>query len=112
MIGDRDVDHVGGRFMPLPDPEEGEPPPRTWKHRLVVPAVTATRSWLGRLRRFADFWFKELDKLVGGAIFLILFCLSLMPVAAMQTSLIWNETFSDLMNARVNVQETVSEIID
>lgn len=74
--------------------------------------MTFIRTWLRRLRDFADFWFCEMDKLIGGVIFGILFLLSLLPIASMQTVLIWNETFSDVMLRRTNMQDTVNEIID
>jgi len=45
-------------------------------------------------------------------IFTMLFCLSLLPVNQLQTMLIWNETFSDILEKKVAVQETVSEVLD
>lgn len=113
MIGNRDINHVFDFVMPPPPPLEGEErPPPTWRDRFAKPAILFLRSWLQRLRDFADFWFCEQDKMIGGIIFGILFVLSLLPIATLQAVLIWNETFSDVMIQRVAVQECVTEIID
>ena len=113
MIGRRDIDHGFDFLMPPPDPPDAaEPLPRTWRHRYAKPAVLFYRGWLVRLRNFADFWYCEMDKMCGAIIFGILFVMSLLPIASMQAVLIWNETFSDVMNRRVQVQECVTDIID
>ena len=74
--------------------------------------VYRTRALLSHARGIADFWFKELDKLMGFMIFTILTLLSLLPVATMQTVLIWNETFSDILTNKIKVQDTVTSILD
>jgi|OM-RGC.v1.037543228 hypothetical protein len=53
-----------------------------------------------------------MDKFFGLIIFTILFFMSLLPVATMQTVLIWNEAFSDILAKRIGVQDTVSSILD
>ena len=110
MIGNRDINHMFGFLMPPPPLEDEVLPPVTWRNR-TKPVVLFVRSWLQRLRDFADFWFCENDKLIGTMIFAMLFVLSLLPIATLQAVLIWNETFSDVINQRVAVQECVTEII-
>ena len=73
---------------------------------------TARARGLAAARGFSDFWYKEMDKLFGLIIFTIVFCMSLLPVATMQTVLIWNEAFSDILAKRIGVQDTVSSILD
>ena len=51
---------------PYPEGWGKEPPAPTWRDRFAAPAVSFIRTWLRRLRNFADFWFCEMDK-VGGS---------------------------------------------
>jgi len=74
--------------------------------------VYRSRALLSHARSVADFWFKELDKLMGFMIFTLLTLLSLLPVATIQTVLIWNETFSDILINKIKVQDTVTSILD
>jgi 1,3-beta-glucan synthase len=117
MIGDRDIEHIFDFAMPSPDLPAGSdpkapPPQRNWRHNYAAPVVLETRRCLKRARDFADFWFCELDKACGAVIFGILFVFSLLPIASVQTVLIWNETFSDVIKQRVRVNECIQEIID
>ena len=48
----------------------------------------------------------------GAIIFGFLFAMSLLPIASMQAVLIWNETFSDVMKRRVQVQVHAGHLED
>ena len=112
MLSDRTVTSFGERFLPI-QTADGEAEPRlNALRRIASPFVYGARRKLLQARDAADFWYKELDKLMGCIIFMMISILSLFPVTTMQTALIWNETFSDILAKRVTVQETVSSILD
>lgn len=112
MLSDDTLTSFGESWLPV-KPLDGEPEPRgNAARRLLQPFIYRTRSTAVTARKFADFWFKEMDKFFGLTIFVFIFCLSLLPVATMQTVLIWNETFSDIVSKKIAVQETVSSILD
>ena len=52
-----------------------------------------------------------MDKACGAVIFALLFALSLLPVASLQSALVWNETFGELVRKRVEVERTVNDVI-
>jgi len=112
LVGDYAISSFGESWLPIAI-AEGEPEPKSnvWRKR-VRPLVYNARSGFAAARAFGDFWYKEMDKLNGVLIFTMLFCLSLLPVNQLQTMLIWNETFSDILEKKVAVQETVSEVLD
>ena len=112
LLSDRSLTTFGERWLPIKT-VDGEPEPRgNQVRRMVSPIVFGIRHGLVVARSFADFWYKELDKLMGVLIFSMISVLSLLPVATMQTALIWNETFSDILAKRIAVQDTVSSILD
>jgi len=112
LLSDRSLNTFGEHWLPIKT-VDGEPEPRSNQaRRLATPIVFSIRHGLVLARAFADFWYKELDKLMGILIFAMISLLSLLPVATMQTALIWNETFSDILAKRVAVQDTVSSILD
>ena len=85
---------------------EGNPIQQSgWKPRVAY----GYRNALQVCRDYGDFWYKEMDKFLGGCIFGFLFFLSLLPVAWLQTTLIWNSCFSDVMATRNRAQELTTD---
>jgi len=85
---------------------EGNPIQQSgWKPRVAY----GYRNSLQMCRDYGDFWYKEMDKFLGGCIFGFLFFLSLLPVAWLQTTLIWNSCFSDVMATRNRAQELTTD---
>jgi len=107
MIGDRDIEHVFDWLTPL----QNRHGPSHWRSIFAQPLVMTLRHLLLRLRNFADFWYCEMDKACGAVIFALLFALSLLPIASLQSALVWNETFSELVRKRVEVERTVNDVI-
>jgi len=112
LVGDKTIESFGEQWLPIV-PAEGEPEPKSNRWRNAIrPLIFRSRRGFAYARVFGDFWYKEMDKVVGLLIFTMLFCLSLLPINQLQTMLIWNETFSDILDKKVAVQETVSEVLD
>ena len=107
MIGNRDIEHVFDWLTPL----QNRHGPSHWRSIFAQPLVMTLRHLLLRLRNFADFWYCEMDKACGAVIFALLFALSLLPIASLQSALVWNETFSELVRKRVEVERTVNDVI-
>ena len=107
MIGNRDIEHVFDWLTPL----QNRHGPNHWRSIFAQPLVMTLRHLLLRLRNFADFWYCEMDKACGAVIFALLFALSLLPIASLQSALVWNETFSELVRKRVEVERTVNDVI-
>lgn len=112
LISDASLVSFGESWLPI-EPTDGNPEPSSnvWRRR-IRPIVYNARSGFSNARAFADFWYKEMDKFAGLLIFIMLFALSLLPINQLQTMLIWNETFSDILEQKVAVQEAVSEVLD
>ena len=111
-MSDKSIITFGESWLPMKT-VDGEPEPRgNGVRRALQPFVYRARRGLAAARGFSDFWYKEMDKFFGLIIFTILFFMSLLPVATMQTVLIWNEAFSDILAKRIGVQDTVSSILD
>lgn len=112
LVGDKAIESFGEQWLPIV-PDEGEPEPKSNRWRNAIrPLIFRSRRGFAYARVIGDFWYKEMDKVVGLLIFTMLFCLSLLPINQLQTMLIWNETFSDILDKKVAVQETVSEVLD
>jgi hypothetical protein len=112
FVSDKSIITFGESWLPMKT-VDGEPDPRgNGVRRALQPFVYRARRGLAAARGFSDFWYKEMDKFFGLIIFTILFFMSLLPVATMQTVLIWNEAFSDILAKRIGVQDTVSSILD
>lgn len=112
FVSDKSIITFGESWLPMKT-VDGEPEPRgNGVRRALQPFVYRARRGLAAARGFSDFWYKEMDKFFGLIIFTILFFMSLLPVATMQTVLIWNEAFSDILAKRIGVQDTVSSILD
>jgi hypothetical protein len=111
-VSDSSIISFGESWLPIKT-VDGETEPRGNGIRHVLqPFVYRARNGLATARGLSDFWYKEMDKLLGLIIFSAMFCMSLLPVATMQTILIWNEAFSDILTKRIAVQDTVSSILD
>jgi 1,3-beta-glucan synthase len=88
---------------------DGNPTKLTgWKPRVAY----GYRNWLQMCRNYGDYWYKEMDKFLGGCIFGFLFFLSLLPVAWLQTMLIWNDTFSDVMQRRTRAFDATADVLN
>ena len=86
MLSDHTLTSFGESWLPV-KPLEGEPEPRgNPRRRLLQPLIYRTRSTAVTVRKFADFWFKEMDKFFGLTIFVFIFCLSLLPIATYANS--------------------------
>eukprot|EP00918_Siedleckia_nematoides_P091282 GHVU01200534.1.p2 GENE.GHVU01200534.1~~GHVU01200534.1.p2 ORF type:complete len:292 (+),score=24.72 GHVU01200534.1:864-1739(+) len=100
LVGDKTIESFGEQWLPIV-PAEGEPEPKSNRWRNAIrPLIFRSRRGFAYARVFGDFWYKEMDKVVGLLIFTMLFCLSLLPINQLQTMLIWNETFSDILDKK------------
>ena len=109
MIGNHQIENSLAFLLKTDLDAEGNPKELTgWRPRIVY----SYRSGLGACRNYGDFWYKEMDKFLGTCIFGILFILSLLPVAWLQTMLIWNDTFSDIMSRRTRSHDTTTDVLD
>ena len=50
--------------------------------------------------RFANFWYRELDAWVGTLLYMTLLLISLLPIANLHSSLLFNQKYADEVAAR------------
>lgn len=90
---------------------------------LLMLAASAMQAWLvqvlgslkdGRRRKwlllYASFWQRMTDQTIAFVIFVMLAALSLLPISAIQTRLLFNESFSTLIDRKIHRTNLLSEL--
>ena len=90
---------------------------------LLMLAASAMQAWLvqvlsslkdGPRRKwmliYASFWQRMTDQTIAFVIFVMLLALSLLPISAIQTRLLFNEAFSGLIDRKIHRQNLLSEL--
>jgi len=63
-----------------------------------------------RMLTYAQFWQRMTDQTITLVIFSVLFLLSLLPILQLQTSILFNREFADIINRKVHKQEVLDDL--
>ena len=92
------------------------------KLKLSVPANLATpgtdviekhglnTGWRARVLAYAQFWQRMTDQFITLTIFTVLFCLSILPILQVQTAILFNRQFADIIQRKVHRQEVLEDL--
>ena len=69
-----------------------------------------TTGWRARSLAYAQFWQRLIDQMMVLVIFATLLALSCLPILRLQTSILFNRQFADIINRKVHKQEVLDDL--